>query len=84
MLQQRKAVGHVHYFSEEMVWWFLKDSGFTVIDWEYTKPITDINRPVSFKQYVKKKLRNISYRINKKISVKLWGGYSLMILAKQA
>jgi hypothetical protein len=65
------------------VWWFLKDSGFTVIDWEYTKPVTDIKKSRSFKQYIKKKLRNFSYSINKKNSVKLWGGYSLMILAQQ-
>jgi len=83
MLQQRKAVGHLHYFSEEMVWWFLKDSGFTVIDWEYTKPVTDIKKSGSFKQYIKKKLRNFSFSINKKNSVKLWGGYSLMILAQK-
>jgi SAM-dependent methyltransferase len=83
MFQQRKAVGHLHYFSEEIVWWFLKDSGFTVIDWEYTKPVTDIKKSRSFKQYIKKKLRNFSYSINKKNSVKLWGGYSLMILAQQ-
>ena len=82
MLQQRETVGHLHYFSEEMVWWFLRDSGFTVVDWEYTKPITDIRKSGSFKQYFKKKLRNISYKINKKKSVKLWGDYSLMILAK--
>ena len=83
MLQQRQTVGHLHYFSEEMIWWFLKDSGFRVIDWEYTKPITDTRRSVSFKQSVKKKLRNFSYNINKKITVKLWGDYSLLILAQQ-
>ena len=83
LLQQRESVGHLHYFSEEMVWWFLKDSCFTVVDWEYTKPITDIRKSRSFKQYIKKKLRNFSYGISKKTSVKLWGGYSLMILAQQ-
>jgi SAM-dependent methyltransferase len=83
LFQQRKTVGHLHYFSEEMVWWFLKDSCFTVVDWEYTKPITDIRKSRSFKQHIKKKLRNLSYTINKKKSVKLWGDYSLMILAKQ-
>lgn len=83
MLQQRETVGHLHYFSEEMVWWFLRDSGFTVVDWEYTKPVTDIRKAGSFKKYIKKKLRNISYKINNKKSVKLWGDYSLMILAKQ-
>jgi SAM-dependent methyltransferase len=83
MLQQRQSVGHLHYFSEEMVWWMLKDLSFTVIDWEYTKPITDIKKSGSFKQYIKKKLRNLSYSISKKSSVKLWGSYSLMILAQQ-
>ncbi len=83
MLQQRQSVGHLHYFSEEMVWWLLKDLNFIVIDWEYTKPTTDVKKSGSFKQYIKKKLRNFSYSINKKNSVKLWGGYSLMILAQQ-
>jgi predicted TPR repeat methyltransferase len=83
MLQQRNAVGHIHYFSEEMVFWFLKDMGFDIIQYNYTKPVVDINPPDSFKRWVKKILRNFSFRLNKKISAKLWGGYSLMILAKQ-
>ena len=60
MLQQRQSVGHLHYFSEEMVWWLLKDLSFIVIDWEYTKPVTDVKKSGSFKQYIKKKLRNFS------------------------
>lgn len=83
MKQQREAVGHLHYFSEEMVWWFLKDTKFEVIDWMYTKPIPDIQKKSrSFKQAIKKRLRNLSFAINPSKSVKLWGGYSLMILAK--
>lgn len=84
MLQQRNAVGHIHYFSEEMVLWFLKDMGFDIIQYDYTKPVVDINAADSFKRWIKKILRNFSFRLNKKISVKLWGGYSLMILAKQS
>jgi hypothetical protein len=84
MLQQRNAVGHIHYFSEEMVFWFLKDMGFDIIQCDYTKPVVDINVADSFKRWLKKILRNFSFRLNKKISVKLWGGYSLMILAKQS
>ncbi|HLY68687.1 MAG TPA: class I SAM-dependent methyltransferase [Puia sp.] len=83
MLQQRNTVGHIHYFSEEMVLWFLKDTGFEIIESEYTKPVVDTNVADSFKRWVKKTLRNFSFKVNKKISVKLWGGYSLMILAKQ-
>lgn len=82
LLQQRNTVGHIHYFSKEMVVWALKDKGFTIIDWVYTKPVIDINPTDSFKRRVKKILRNFSFSINKDLSAKLWGGYSMMILAK--
>lgn len=81
-LQQRKTVGHIHYFAEEHVWWMLNDCGFLVKDWHYTTPAVDRERPKSFKQFVKKKLRSLSFKISKKWSVKLWGGYSLLILAE--
>ena len=82
LLQQRDTVGHIHYFSEEMVNWFLKDVGFEIIDWHYTKPLNDIFPASSFKKKIRKFLRNISFAISKKISVKLWGNYSMLILAK--
>lgn len=82
MLQQRKSVGHIHYFTKEMVEWSLKDTGYTIIDWVYTKPVVDTQPADSFKRWVKKTLRNFSFAINKDWSVKKWGGYSIMILAK--
>lgn len=81
LLQQREAVGHLHYFSRDMIFWLLKDTGYTIIDWHYTKPVTDINKSTSFKQGIKKTLRNISFRLSKRLSDKLWGGYSMLILA---
>lgn len=82
LLQQRDAVGHIHYFSKEMVLWALKDKGYRIIDWIYTKPLIDVYPPDSFKRRIKKILRNLSFSINKDLSAKLWGGYSMMILAK--
>lgn len=82
-LQQRNSVGHIHYFSEEYVWWMLSDCGFTIKDWHYTKPRLDLDRPTTIKQALKKHLRNLSYFISKKWSVKIWGGYSLLILAEK-
>lgn len=81
LLQQRNAVGHIHYYSKEMVLWALKDKGYRIIDWVYTKPTIDVDPPGSFKRRVKKILRNFSFSINKDLSAKLWGGYSMMILA---
>jgi SAM-dependent methyltransferase len=80
MLQQRQAVGHIHYFSKEMAEWALNDCGFKILDWIYTKPAVDWERSTSIKRTIKKTLRNFSYAINKDLSAKLWGGYSIMIL----
>ncbi len=82
LLQQRESVGHIHYFTKEMVDWALKETGFAILDWVYTKPVVDIDKPDTFKRWVKKILRNISFAVNKDWSVKRWGGYSMMILAK--
>ncbi|MBK8608538.1 MAG: class I SAM-dependent methyltransferase [Chitinophagaceae bacterium] len=82
LLQQRRSVGHIHYFSKEMVEWALQDTGYEIIDWVYSKPVVDVDEANSLKRSVKKTLRNFSFMINKHWSAKAWGGYSMMILAK--
>ncbi len=82
LLQQRTTVGHIHYFTEETALWMLADTGFEIKHFIYTKPEVDLIKPRSFRQWVKKLLRRISYGINRKLSVKLWGNYSMMIFAK--
>lgn len=82
LLQQRTSVGHIQYFSKEMVEWMLADSGFKIIDWVYTKPVTDMTVADNHKRRIKKGLRNFSFSISKDLSAKLWGSYSMMVLAK--
>lgn len=82
LLQQRQAVGHIHYFTHEMANWALQDTGYEIIDWVYTKPVVDVVKPDSFKRWVKKILRNLSFAVSKEWSVKKWGGYSIMVLCK--
>lgn len=82
LLQQRQSVGHIHYFSKEMVEWALLDTGYNIVDWVYTKPIDDTLPARSFKRWVKKILRNFFFAMDKDHSAKRWGGYSMMILAK--
>ena len=82
MQEQRKSVGHIHYFTKHTAAWLLEDCGCRIIDWVYTKPVTDWEPSNSFKQGVKKMLRNFSFALNKDISAKLWGGYSIMVLAE--
>jgi len=82
LLQQRQSVGHIHYYTKEMVEWALQDTGYEIVDWVYTKPVVDVQSAGSVKRLVKKILRNISFAISKDWSAKKWGGYSMMILAK--
>jgi predicted TPR repeat methyltransferase len=82
MLQQRQTVGHLHYFSKEMVEWMLKDTGYEIVDWFYTKAEVDMEKPKDLKSFLKKYLRKFSFAINKNLSAHLWGGYSMMIYAK--
>jgi Methyltransferase domain len=82
LMQQREAVGHIHYFSKEMVLWMLKDTGYEVMDWRYTKSMLDLLPQSSLKNKLKKTLRHTSFSLDEEKSVKYWGGYSMMILAK--
>ena len=82
MLQQRTSVGHIHYFTEETVLWLLNDTGYKTEHFIYTKPEVDLVKAASIKQWVKKMLRKFSFALNKKLSVKLWGGYSLLLHSK--
>lgn len=83
LLQQRKDVGHLHYFTREHVEWILADSGFIIKDWHYTLSETDRRRSHKIKHRFKKFLRKISFSLAKEMSVKLWGGYSIMIYCQK-
>lgn len=79
----RTKIGHIHYFTKDTAEWALHDTGFEIIDFVYTKPMTDTRPAKNFKQLVKKTLRNISFSLMKSWSVRMWGGYSILVLAKK-
>ena len=82
LLNERESSGHIHYFSKEMVLWMLRDTGYTVMDWWYTKPMCDLQRTNGLKATTKKTIRNLSFNLSKEKAVKWWGGYSMLIAAK--
>jgi SAM-dependent methyltransferase len=80
--QQRDSVGHIHYFSRELFFWSLKDTGFEIVDWKYTRPTSDRSRSASLWRTVKKRFRNFSFTLLPSLSAKLWGEYSIIVLAQ--
>lgn len=78
LMAGRKYVGHLHYFTKETALATLKDCEYEIIDFFYTAGTLELPR---FKSLIFLPAR-IMYKINKDLGVKLFSGFSLMVLAK--
>ena len=81
IINQRKSVGHIQYFTKETALETLKDTGYEIIDYFYTKGSVELpNR--SWKSKLMKFPRKVLFSVNNDFAVRLFGGYSLLVLAK--
>lgn len=79
--EKRKNVGHIHYFTKDIIFETLKDLKYKIIDWEYTGGTIEL--PAKSKLSAVARLpRKIFFAINKKLAVRFLGGWSLLVLAK--
>ena len=81
MMVTRKKVGHLHYFSKETAIATLQDSGLTVIDSFYTQSAF-AQQNKKFKTRFANFFRRLFYQFSPDLTVKLLGGFSLMVVAK--
>lgn len=81
LMNARKVVGHLHYFSKETALATLADSGYEVVDYFYTGKSIELPRKT-----LKSKLavlpRKIMYGLNKDFTARTMGGFSLLVLVK--
>lgn len=75
----RTTVGHLHYFSKDTALWVLRDCGYQIVDWFYTPAGPE--RPNSRKAKTLEIPRKVLFRVAPDISVRLLGGYSLLVYA---
>lgn len=81
LMRLRHTVGHVHYFMKDTVFALLKDTGYHIDDCFYTP--TDLALPSqSLKSAMAKIPRRILYALSPDLTVKLIGGFSLLVLAR--
>jgi SAM-dependent methyltransferase len=80
IMSGRKMVGHLHYFMKDIVICALQETGYSIIDWVYT-PVS-IERPRSFRQTAMALPRRLLFKVSPDITVRILGGYSLMVLAE--
>jgi cyclopropane fatty-acyl-phospholipid synthase-like methyltransferase len=83
LIKQRLAVGHIHHFTKETALATLKDTGYEVVDYFYTNTSEVPNLATwGWKARLLKVPRKILFLINQDLTVRILGGFSLMVLAK--
>ena len=81
LINVRKKVGHLHYYTKDLALSILLDTGYEVLDWRYTG--ASLNSPNrSLKTRFAALPRRIAYAVNKDFGVRLLGGETLLVLAK--
>jgi SAM-dependent methyltransferase len=81
LLDQLRRVGHIHFFTKDTALAALKQAGYEVLDWFYPTPQPDREqRPL--RQRLLQLTRNASYLLFPDLSIKAFGGRSLMVLAR--
>jgi cyclopropane fatty-acyl-phospholipid synthase-like methyltransferase len=79
----RKQVGHLHYFMKDTALATLQDTGQEVIDWFYTKAAFEVNnKGLGITGNIINLFRRFFYWIKPSLGVKLFGGFSLIVLTR--
>ena len=79
-IKARNRLGHLHYFSKDTAIASLVDCEYEIIDFFYTKSSIDLQK--TFKSKLASLPRRILFNINKDFTVRLLGGFSLLVLTK--
>lgn len=77
----RKNIGHIHYFSKETALASLEDTGYEVVDWFYTPcafELASTTRKIAMFNLP----RRILFVLRPDLSARIFGGFSIMVLAK--
>jgi hypothetical protein len=83
LLYVRNKVGHIHYFTKQLALSLLKESGYQIVDVSYTQAA--FTAPVrSWKTILVRPIRKLlQVLLSKDRSVRLLGGETLIVLARQ-
>lgn len=81
IIERRSSVGHIHYFTKETALATLTDTGYEILDYFYTPGSLELpNR--DWKARLLKIPRRLAFSIHRDLAVRVFGGYSLLVLAR--
>ena len=81
ILERRADVGHIHYFTKETALETLKDTGYEIVDYFYTGSAIELP-DVGWKASLLKIPRKVAFSVSEDWTVRILGGYSIMVLAR--
>lgn len=83
LVDGRKALGHLHYFSEATALATLKDTGHQILDSFLTAGAVDLfTKHPSLKTAAANVPRWLTAKLSPSLAARLFGGYSLLVLAR--
>lgn len=80
LLVRRELYRHIQYFTKETALETLKDTGYELLDYFYTPRCIELAKQAIQKVAIIP--RKLCFALNQDITVRILGGYSLLILAK--
>lgn len=79
----RKQIGHLHYFMKDTALATLTDAGQEIVDWFYTPAAFEVNnKGLNLTGNILQLLRRFFYKIKPDFAVKVFGGFSLIVLTR--
>lgn len=80
LLKRRELHRHIHYFTKETALETLKDIGYKPLDYFFTSHSIECGEEIG--QKIARLPRKICFAIHQDLTVRVLGGYSLLVLAK--
>jgi SAM-dependent methyltransferase len=77
----RSSAGHLHYFTRKLFFEALQETGYKVLDWNYTPAAIDLPAR-SLAMACAKWPRKTLFALSPELAVRILGGYSLLVLAE--
>ncbi|MBW2324771.1 MAG: class I SAM-dependent methyltransferase [Deltaproteobacteria bacterium] len=81
ILKGRQSFGHIHYFTKETALATLKDTGYEVVDYFYTRAFLKLPRYRGWKINLMKLSRSLCFSLHHDLAVRILGRFSLLVLA---
>jgi SAM-dependent methyltransferase len=81
LLDMRRSVGHIHYFTKDTALALLEDTGYRVTEHCYTSGATELEG-LGWKTRLLKGPRQALYAMDPDTAARVLGGYSLLVLAE--